>query len=100
MDIEQRLARLEEASRKLQAQQIASKFISQTMYMLMPVPSDTVKQLMTKVYDVLNEKMKSANFDEEFQKIVRAEVDAISADIVMAFDRKSLNQATQTSKQQ
>lgn len=98
MTVDVRLAKLEEACRKLQAQQIASKFICQTMFMVMPVSNDVVKQLLTKVYDVLNTKMKEADFDDDFQKIVRAEVDLMSADIIMSFDRKTQSTGTYASK--
>jgi hypothetical protein len=37
---------------------------------------------------VLNDKMIAAGFEESFQAIVRAEMDALSSDIMMGFDRK------------
>ena len=88
MDIEKRIARLEQANRKLQAQQIAAKFINQALFIATPLPYDLVKKLMTGVYDVLNDKMIAAGFEESFQAIVRAEMDSLSGDIMMGFDRK------------
>lgn len=84
MKLEQRIAALEDAHRALAARNEA---LTQICKVMLPISltehQPMVRRLLTSCYDITGEHMDKHGMDDEYQSMVRAAMDEISATLLL-----------------